>query len=1076
MRWISTLLFSLIFIQHGITQVTPEKDVLSKGHQIYCIAYSQDGKMIATGGEDRTVIIHKTDTWEEVARLKGLRGTPLAICFSNDGKKVAAGGKDNKVTIWNVTTQSIVQFLAGHKNQIMDIAFSPNDKLIASASLDKTIKLWDVNSGGLLNTLIGHTKGVTTLDFSPNGDKLVSGSADETVCIWNVKSGSVEKNILGHTNWVRSVAYSPDGSLIASGGDDRQIQLWDAISGKKLNTFLGHRKWVQTIAFSPDGNYLLSGGHDNIIILTDLRTGKMAFKSKKQSNFILSVDFNPNGETFATSELYSQKLEVWNARGLNIKPLDRSVAQKVSKKSGMIPKVTWISPFSNEIIGTATVKINAIIFSESSLRKIELFVNGQLFASKDRSELMLATAENERTNYLETVVLNEGNNTLLIKAKNIVGEGISKQITLNYTPTQVKMLSWLVPATNNFETNNPNFELNALINPAKSPQTIYVLVNNITQSTISLPASGGMLSQKILLNRGINSVKFLIQTTEFTKETELRTINLVQANKPIVTWSLPASDTLSYVSSCRILAAVVSQIPLDKVEIIVNGLAIFTKYQLQETQYIIDQQIQLAPGQNNISIVAANSGGETISLPRIISHELPVQSNISWLSPSGNTNVFNSILQVNACIQTKQAVSKVEIFNNGIAVLTDNQLLPTNDGECDINYKRPIILTEGLNQIKIAAQTPSGIINTELINITYALPKLATITWINPIESQISSSEGAINIQACVNSNMPIDEVTVLANDLTIATIPNPIKNSETCSYELTQAVPLIKGTNTITIKAKNLSGETISSPVLIDFKTVNPYRFALIIGNEDYSSFQAELESESDVDFALNDAKSFKTTCIKSLGISEDNIIYLENARYIEMRKALKKINGIIQVTNGKAEVFAYYAGHGFPEEKTKEPYLVPVDGSGTDLEFSAVKLSYFFEQLTEHPAERVTVFLDACFSGGARNQGLVAARGVKVVPRETKDAVKKKLIVFTASSGNQTSLPYTDKKHGMFTYYLIKKLEESGSELTYKELSDYLSEQVAIKSFMINSKKQEPQTNVSPEVDSEWKTWIFQ
>ncbi len=1069
------LVLFLIFLQ-GFAQVTPEKDVLSKGHQIYCIAYSHDGTMIATGGEDRTVRIYKTDTWQEIASLKGLRDIPLSVCFSNDGNKIAAGGKDKKITVWNISTKAILQTLVGHKNNVMSIKFSPNNKYIATASLDKTIKLWDTNSGGLINTFLGHTKGVTTIDFSPNGDQLASGSADESVCIWNVKTGTVKKSISGHSNWVKCVIYSPDGSLIASGGFDSQIQIWDAISGKKLNTFLGHRKWVQTMAFSPDGNYLLSGGHDNIIILTDLRTGKMAFRSKKQSNFILSVDFNPNGETFASVELYSQKLEVWNARKLNIKPIDLSVAQKVSNKSGMIPKITWVSPLMNEKIATATAKINANIFSESSLRSIELFVNGQLFASKDRSELMLETAENSITKYLETVVLNEGDNTLMIKAKNIVGDGISEQITVNYAPTQLKMLSWLMPTTDNYETNNPNFELNALINPAKSAQTIYILVNNITQSTITLPAVGGMLAQKVTLNRGVNSVKLLIQTSEFTKETEPRTINLTQANKPLITWSLPATDTLSYISTSRLLAAVVSQIPLDKVEIKVNGFAVFSKTQLQETQYIIDQQIHLTEGQNAICIVATNAGGETISIPRLISYELPVQSNISWLSPSASSSVFNSILQVNACIQTKQVISKVEIFNNGIAVLTDNQLLPTTDGECDINYKRPIILTQGLNQIQIVAHTPSELINTEVINITYALPKLATITWTNPIESQVSISEGVINVKACVNSNIPINEITILANNIVIATLPNPIKNYEFCSYEVNQIIPLVKGTNTIIIKAKNASGETLSTPVMVDFKTVNAYRFALIIGNEDYSSFQAELESESDVDFALNDARSFKNTCIKSLGISKDNIIYLENARYIEMRKALKKINGIIQVTQGKAEVYAYYAGHGFPEEKTKEPYLVPVDGSGTDLEFSAVKLSFFFEQLTEYPAERVTVFLDACFSGGARNQGLVAARGVKVVPRETKEAVKKKLVVFTASSGNQTSLPFAEKKHGMFTYYLIKKLEESGNELTYKELSDYILEQVAIKSFMINSKKQEPQTNVSPEVVGEWKTWTFQ
>ena len=228
-------------------------------------------------------------------------------------------------------------------------------------------------------------------------------------------------------------------------------------------------------------------------------------------------------------------------------------------------------------------------------------------------------------------------------------------------------------------------------------------------------------------------------------------------------------------------------------------------------------------------------------------------------------------------------------------------------------------------------------------------------------------------------------------------------------------------------------------------------------------------LKSESNVDFAVRDAEMFKEYSKYILGVPEENIIFLTNARAIQMHRALNKINMIANITKGKAEFFFYYAGHGFPDEQTQEPYLIPVDVSGGDLEF-ALKLSGVYTKLTEHPSLRVTVFLDACFSGGARNQGLVAARGVKVKPKE--NIFRGNMVVFSASSGDQSSLPYTDKQHGMFTYYLLKKLQDTKGNVTYKELSDYIKEQVGVKSILINNKEQIPETNISVDIKDTWSS----
>jgi len=248
----------------------------------------------------------------------------------------------------------------------------------------------------------------------------------------------------------------------------------------------------------------------------------------------------------------------------------------------------------------------------------------------------------------------------------------------------------------------------------------------------------------------------------------------------------------------------------------------------------------------------------------------------------------------------------------------------------------------------------------------------------------------------------------------------------------------------------------------------INKYRYALIIGNEDYTKYQTDLTSEVNVDFAINDAETFSKYCKNVLGVSEENLFLLKNAIGTEIKREVNKISKMMMYTQGKAEVIFYYAGHGIPHETTKESYLMPVDVSAQNIE-DGVKLSWLYSKLTEYNSKYVLVFLDACFTGGARNQGLLAARGVKIKPKE--NIIGGNCVAFTSSSNIQSSLPYKEKQHGMFTYHLLKKLQESKGNITLGELSDYLYENVALSSLKVNSKEQTPKTLVSPSLQDNWK-----
>lgn len=248
------------------------------------------------------------------------------------------------------------------------------------------------------------------------------------------------------------------------------------------------------------------------------------------------------------------------------------------------------------------------------------------------------------------------------------------------------------------------------------------------------------------------------------------------------------------------------------------------------------------------------------------------------------------------------------------------------------------------------------------------------------------------------------------------------------------------------------------------------PNRYALIIGNEDYKSRQTGLSAESNVPFAVNDAEIFKEYAIKTLGCPEKNVTLLRNATSGEMKQNIELITQILTRLGQQGELIFYYAGHGFPDENTRVPYLIPVDIMASNLS-DAIKISEVYNKFAQSKAKRITVFLDACFTGGGRESGLLAARTVKVNP--FAEDIKGNIVVFAATSNDQSALPYKDKKHGMFTYYLLRKLQESKGDVSYNELEKYLRDNVSIESLRINKKAQDPKASVSSEVQSVWEGW---
>ena len=271
-----------------------------------------------------------------------------------------------------------------------------------------------------------------------------------------------------------------------------------------------------------------------------------------------------------------------------------------------------------------------------------------------------------------------------------------------------------------------------------------------------------------------------------------------------------------------------------------------------------------------------------------------------------------------------------------------------------------------------------------------------------------------------------------------------------------------------VEIKEVSLTADVDKNIPLIAVK--NPNKYAIIIGNEDYSSRQSGLSSESNVAFAVNDAKTFMKYAEQTFGVEEKNIYYLENATAGEMNQTITLVCQILQKLNGNGELVFYYAGHGYPNEITKSPYLMPVDVNATNLN-NAINLFELYKKITDSKPKKATVFLDACFSGGGRDQGLLAARAVKVKPKT--EVINGNIVIFTATSEEQSALPYKDKQHGMFTYYLLKEIQLQNGLVNYEQLLKKIYQNIGIESLKVNQKTQDPQVLYGYDVSESWKQW---
>ena len=281
------------------------------GGEARAVAFSPDGKVVASGGGDRIVRLWDAATGKELRSLSGHRKAVVRLAYSPDGKLLAAGDRDGEIVFWDPATgeelDRFSRYDDGALNELRALAFSPNGKLLAAAH-GYTIDLWDIATGKPLPSVPGDMREVYSVAFSPDSKTLAAGTGHG---IFMCQPGTGKEGRRIREACVFAVAFFPDGKRLAAGtGDD--VLILGAESGEELQRPRELRSWSMRLAIAPDGKSLAcTGSNYDRIAVCDLTTNGVDVLGSGRQVEIHDLAFSPNGRRLATAGA-DNRIRMWD--------------------------------------------------------------------------------------------------------------------------------------------------------------------------------------------------------------------------------------------------------------------------------------------------------------------------------------------------------------------------------------------------------------------------------------------------------------------------------------------------------------------------------------------------------------------------------------------------------------------------------------------------------------------------------------------------------------------------------------------------------------------------------------------
>jgi WD40 repeat protein len=955
-----------------------------------------------------------------------------AISATPDGKLIALGKKssieiqntETDAVIYNLPTSSEVNAIClSQDGNLMVVSFNNSDK-------SRNLLFWDFRNNIRSQIMHTHTNRILCIAISPDGNLLATGSKDHTIKLFETKYFKELRTLpVSHTNEVTSLKFSPDNKLLVSGSKDKTVIVWDLDTNNDLKTYIGHKKKVNSVAFSPDSKLIASGSDDRTIMIWDVyNSSKPLFVLLGHKNTVTAVEFTPDGR-FLGSGSTDKTIQIWDYKNRVILDLKNTIGRNQGED------VNFISFYSEGKLLTC-----------SGNSYLKYWNWGFPILSINRLKI-------EDKNHNNKI---EGNEEVKLTF-NIHNSGDGNASNLKFNVSEIQRVHGL--------TYLPTFYIETI--PARTDYKVEIMVSASSK----------------LINAG---AKFcfrdfmMVSNTPFPLKDTCMSIETVAA--PFL-----QIDTIQFIYPDTSTALSGSKTGTFNIHLKNSGVGVANNVQIKVS---CDKPTSMLDYSEVINF--GNIGNSTAQILKIpVKATTKAQDGKATFGFEISETSGLSNLSANCAIFVKKYQPTL---TEEIRAIVENKIIGWQNKskwETTSEYKDRVTESSRDNQISLFTQGTLDSLVKENLNWSKAVTDYDAdnqifkiiLTGFDPIFLKVPRNEARIfeanfkqykleNMSYTVNKNNYaflhlelVDSISLNknyfynSNDL-IAFSPTQLN----LSFDPVN-ISLANSGENIYIAGQARSINIGKPDVDLNIPEViisNPNIYAVVIGNEDYKSNQLSLKSESNVDFAEKDAEVFANYLMLTYGVPAENIRLHKNATYAIMNQDIAWLSNIAANNKGDAELIFYYSGHGLPNENTGEGYLIPVDVNGNNLAL-AIKLGNLYSELSKWPTKKVTVFLDACFSGGGRNESLLALKKVKIKPKE--ESVSGNMVVFTSSSGEESSGFYKEKQHGLFTYYLLKKIQETKGSADYQSLFYYLKQEVSLKSLVVNSKEQNPQMIVSPQ-----------
>lgn len=929
-----------------------------RGHMgaVHALTFSPDGKLLASGSADTSVRIWDISSGQELRAVTSNFGAVRAVAFSDDGRMLATGGNDGSLRFWETASGKELKSIRGQFGVVYGIVFSPDGKLVASSSSDMQIHLWDLATGLQRRVLTGHSGAVYALAFAPGSHLLGSASADGTIRLWDLDAGQERVTLSGHTGDVYGIAFSADGRTLVSGGADGSVRVWDVATGRERHHLTGHKGPVRAVAISPEGRVVASGGRDKTARLQpsvpSSIAANLADKVKQRGNEIGAI---PSPPPLPEAELSIRPMELVAGRPVTLTlsirnkgkgPLYRFQARTKSEDptlNGLLFYFGKIEP-GQTVDDAVTLPLPADRPDGSIPVSLEFEEYNGFIPAPLQAGLSLKGQPRPRFAYTHQL-LDDGSGQSVGNGDGRIqkGEAIDLLLTIkNVGPiaAQQTTIELSLPASREARLTQTTVDLG----PLKPDETKSTRVNLFVARDIK---ADELPLRLFLRERGMNvtldeSLKLAI---------DHRPSPQIVATNRLVAVSEPSAKIHSGAGSDT---SVIASAAKDQGLAVTGELGDWWRVQIspKETGWIAkrDAREPAEPAKGEMPIPTI-TGAPVVKL---FQNAPPV---IALASPSDGAEITADKILLAGAAASERGIARIEIRVNG-------QLLTQREAR--------------------------GI---------------------------------------AVKPDAP-------------ATQPN---------LEFSERLTLKEGKNEIMVSAidrDNLSAQRVITVVRsMDRGKI----WAVVIGISKYKSVHP-------LRYADLDALAFQEYLTRNVGIPAEQITLLLNdqATLTNLKRTLG--TELKRKAAEKDTVIIYYAGHGAPEADASasdddgmEKYIVPYDADPKDLYTTGLPMREVETIFNRLAPERVIFISDSCYSGATAGRTFATASRRAVVSESflTRLSKGKGRIVLSASKASEVSEEREDLGHGVFTYYLLEGLRGNADAdhdgiITVDEAYSYVSTKV--------------------------------